>query len=258
MTPFPENEFIDFFQKAPIALHWLSGTGHILWANDVELETMGYTAEEYIGHSIAEFCPDETEQLQDVFGKLSRGENIKNASFKFRTKHNKSIYLTVDSNVSWNSDVENSEMAAQHVFNQGTTQQGNDESPKRFKTNKYRVLVVDDSVICQKVLVKALNVVGIDTDTASNGKEACEKLSTEPCIYDAVLMDLRMPIMDGITATRVCKGYKHLANVPIIIVTAEFGEEIKEAAMNAHATSFINKPANMQELRQLLFKLLAE
>lgn len=49
-----EVELVDFFQKAPIALHWLSGTGHVIWANDIEMQTLGYTADEYIGHSITE------------------------------------------------------------------------------------------------------------------------------------------------------------------------------------------------------------
>jgi hypothetical protein len=48
------SEFVDFFQKAPIALHWLSGTGHVLWANDTEIESLGYSRDEYIGHSITE------------------------------------------------------------------------------------------------------------------------------------------------------------------------------------------------------------
>jgi PAS domain-containing protein len=71
----PTYQLIDFFQKAPIALHWLSsnknviyfkflflhlynyfisGTGDIIWANETELKILGYTAEEYIGHSIKE------------------------------------------------------------------------------------------------------------------------------------------------------------------------------------------------------------
>jgi hypothetical protein len=58
------KEFIDFFQKAPIALHWLSGTGHVLWANDHELESLGYPAEDYIGHSITEVCY----MLYDILG----------------------------------------------------------------------------------------------------------------------------------------------------------------------------------------------
>jgi transcriptional regulator with PAS, ATPase and Fis domain len=48
------NEFVDFFHNAPIALHWLSGTGHIIWANKTEMNALGYEAHEYIGHHIME------------------------------------------------------------------------------------------------------------------------------------------------------------------------------------------------------------
>jgi len=47
-----DAELIDFFQNAPIALHWLSGEGIVLWANQTELDVLGYTAEEYIGQPI--------------------------------------------------------------------------------------------------------------------------------------------------------------------------------------------------------------
>ena len=45
------QELMDFLNKAPIAMHWLSGTGHVLWANETELNVLGYTAEEYIGQA---------------------------------------------------------------------------------------------------------------------------------------------------------------------------------------------------------------
>ena len=48
-----DAELIDFFQNAPIAMHWLSGTGHVMWANQTELDVLGYTAEEYIGRNAA-------------------------------------------------------------------------------------------------------------------------------------------------------------------------------------------------------------
>ena len=98
------EELLDFFQNAPIALHWLSGTGHILWANRAELESLGYTKEEYIGHHIMEFCPDEELALNKVFADLSSGKTIRDAPFKFRTKSGELRYLIVDSNVNWNAD----------------------------------------------------------------------------------------------------------------------------------------------------------
>ena len=131
------SELIDFFQKAPIALHWLSGTGTVLWANDTELESLGYSAEEYIGHSITEFLqPGEEAHLQEVFGNLACGKivdhlttisihglpilmititlcllhcgvigkTVHDAPFRFRAKNGDIKYLVVDSNVNFNED----------------------------------------------------------------------------------------------------------------------------------------------------------
>ena len=98
-------ELIDFFQHAPIALHWLSGTGVILWANDTELKSLGFTAEEYIGQSITKFLmPGEEEHLQEVFGNLMAGRTIHDAPFRFRAKNGDVKYLIVDSNVNFNED----------------------------------------------------------------------------------------------------------------------------------------------------------
>ena len=57
-----------------------------------------------------------------------------------------------------------------------------------------RILVVDDSPMCQRVLIRILTNDGYDVDTANNGLEAVEKLSIEPCIYVACLMDLRLDL----------------------------------------------------------------
>ena len=51
-----DNEFVEFFQNAPIALHWLNNKGIIMWANKAELDMLGYSANEYIGHSMEEVC----------------------------------------------------------------------------------------------------------------------------------------------------------------------------------------------------------
>jgi hypothetical protein len=52
-----EKELLDFLNKAPIAMHWLSGTGHVLWANETEMNVLGYTPEEYIGQVILDSLP---------------------------------------------------------------------------------------------------------------------------------------------------------------------------------------------------------
>lgn len=66
-----------------------------------------------------------------------------------------------------------------------------------------------------------------------------------------------MPIMDGISATKICKQKRHLANIPIIIVTAEVGDDIRVAATDAGAAYFINKPARMNEINDVLCRALS-
>ena len=113
---------------------------------------------------------------------------------------------------------------------------------------KQRILVVDDSRICQKVAGKVLSGMEFVIDYASNGLEACVKLSEKPLRYDAVLMDLRMPVMDGITAIRKCRTELGLTKLPIIALTAEVGASIKEEAIKAGASWFLTKPAKVLEL----------
>jgi len=99
-----EKELIDFLNKAPIAMHWLSGTGHVLWANETEMNVLGYTAEEYIGQPIMNFCPDERELVLEIFKTLGSGNTIKDVPVRFRKKNGEIVDLLIDSNVNWNTD----------------------------------------------------------------------------------------------------------------------------------------------------------
>ena len=105
-----------------------------------------------------------------------------------------------------------------------------------------RILVVDDSDMCKRMLCKALEQVGYATDSANNGKEALKLLSITPCIFDAVIMDVVMPIMNGITAIREIRQNLKLTNIPIVILTASVSDEIRSEAMAAGASDFVLKP----------------
>jgi PAS domain S-box-containing protein len=99
-----EAELVDFFQNAPIALHWLTGEGKVMWANQTELNVLGYTAEEYIGQPIMKFCPDEEELVLEIFKQLGSGNAIRDVPVRFRTKDGKMVHLLIDSNVRYESD----------------------------------------------------------------------------------------------------------------------------------------------------------
>ena len=104
-TPSSEGEELkDFFNKAPIALHWLSSNGKVLWANDRELEVLGYSREEYIGADIMDFCPDSSEDVLEIFKQLGSGNTIHDVPVRFRTKAGKIQDLLVDSNVNYKPD----------------------------------------------------------------------------------------------------------------------------------------------------------
>jgi PAS domain S-box-containing protein len=96
-----DSELVDFFQNAPIALHWLSGDGIVLWANQRELDVLGYTAEEYIGQPIMKFCPDEEELVLEIFKQLGSGNTIKDVPVRFRAKDGHIVDLLIDSNVKY-------------------------------------------------------------------------------------------------------------------------------------------------------------
>ncbi len=99
-----DAELIDFFQNAPIAMHWLNGDGTILWANQTELNVLGYTPEEYIGQQIMNFCPDEKDLVLEIFKQLGGGKTIKDVPVRFRTKGGKIVHLLIDSNVAYKKD----------------------------------------------------------------------------------------------------------------------------------------------------------
>lgn len=99
-----DAELIDFFQNAPIAMHWLNGNGIVLWANQTELNVLGYTAEEYIGQPIMKFCPDEEELVLEIFKQLGSGNAIADVPVRFRTKDGRIVHLLIDSNVAYNKD----------------------------------------------------------------------------------------------------------------------------------------------------------
>mmetsp|Transcript_7269 Transcript_7269/g.14808 ORF Transcript_7269/g.14808 Transcript_7269/m.14808 type:complete len:730 (-) Transcript_7269:525-2714(-) len=97
-----EAEFQDFFDNAPIAMHWLGGTGNVIWANKMEMNVLGYTPEEYIGQPITKFCPDEEELVLKIFHNLGTGNSIHDVPVRFRKKDGRIQHLLIDSNVNWN------------------------------------------------------------------------------------------------------------------------------------------------------------
>jgi CheY-like chemotaxis protein len=104
-----------------------------------------------------------------------------------------------------------------------------------------RVLLAEDNEINAEIAKNLLEIKKCAVDIADNGAVAIETFTTTPVgYYDAILMDIRMPIMDGLEATKVIRAMKKAdsATVPIIAMTANaFQEDVKmslDSGMNAH------------------------
>lgn len=116
-----------------------------------------------------------------------------------------------------------------------------------------RILLAEDNEINQQVAVEILESAGFVVDVANNGKEALEMVRAKK--YDAVLMDIRMPEMDGFNAAKKIRGLDSDArNIPIIAMTAQTMKEDREKALAAGMNHHIAKPIDPNELYRVLAK----
>jgi two-component system sensor histidine kinase/response regulator len=117
-----------------------------------------------------------------------------------------------------------------------------------------RVLVVDDNAFNREVASDFLLGVGMQVDTAVDGVDALAQLARAN--YDAVLMDIHMPRMDGLTATREIRRHAHWVSLPIIALTAQARTEDRRASTAAGMNAHLTKPIDESALHEALLRVL--
>jgi PAS domain S-box-containing protein len=122
-----------------------------------------------------------------------------------------------------------------------------------------KVLIVDDIQSNRLLLNEILSIYGLAVLEATNGKEAINTIRSQS--PDIVLMDLRMPVMDGYEAIKILKGDSRLKNIPIIVLTASAmktnEEEIKKIGSDSYLRKPISRPELLAELKKYLkFKII--
>ncbi len=123
------------------------------------------------------------------------------------------------------------------------------ESSKRLKEKK--ILVVDDDMRNVFSLTAALEQQGAEISVARNGQEAIDKLKEDPD-QDAVLMDIMMPVMDGLEAIEKIRDDLGFGDLPIIALTAKAMKNDREECLSAGANDYMAKPVNIEKLIGLL------
>jgi CheY-like chemotaxis protein len=118
-----------------------------------------------------------------------------------------------------------------------------------------KVLVVEDNPVNQMVAKRFLAKWGAQVSIAENGLEALQKLEAEP--FSVVLMDIQMPVMDGLTCSKRIRSHSNEAiqRTPIIALTGDHEEATLEAVMGAGLNAHLTKPINPLKLSRALSEL---
>jgi signal transduction histidine kinase/ActR/RegA family two-component response regulator len=134
------------------------------------------------------------------------------------------------------------------------------EAPLEFRASTTaapaRILVVEDNQVNQKVVTAVLRKRGYAIEVANDGMEALSKLESG-CDYNLVLMDVQMPVLDGLEATRMIRKNPRWNNLPIVAMTAHAMNGDKERCLESGMNGYISKPVHPAHLLSVIDEYLA-
>lgn len=120
------------------------------------------------------------------------------------------------------------------------------------------LLLVEDIEINQEILINLLEETGVEIDVASDGMAAIHKYSAAPEYYDLILMDVQMPVLDGISATKKIRSlpFKSAGSIPIIAMTANAFKEDEQGCIKAGMNAHLAKPIEWEKVLAMLARYL--
>jgi PAS domain S-box-containing protein len=134
----------------------------------------------------------------------------------------------------------------------GAAQASTDSFERLGTIRGARILLVEDNELNQEVAIELLRDAGFVVELAVNGRVALEMVGAAP--YDLVLMDVQMPVMDGVTATREIRKEERLSGLPVVAMTADAMLSDRNRCMAAGMNDHVAKPIEPEELWQALLK----
>ncbi len=119
-----------------------------------------------------------------------------------------------------------------------------------------RILLAEDNPVNQKLARLVLAKAGLEVDVANNGRQAVDRFTADPERYTLILMDIQMPVMDGIEATKSIRA-KGFTRVPIVAMTARAMDGDRESCLEAGMNDYITKPIRKERVLEVFEKLAA-
>ena len=181
-----EKDLADFFHNATMGLHWVGPDGIVVRVNKAELDLLGYTADEYVGHHIAEFHVDR-HVIDDILQRLSAGEKLYNYPARMRCKHGSVKHVLIDSSVLW----EDGKFVHTRCFTRDVTEQRAAEELLRRQTTRLRLLWEAAGVLLtaenpdsmlRALIAKIGAHIGVDTYFNFTVNDAGDALQLASCV----------------------------------------------------------------------------
>jgi two-component system, chemotaxis family, chemotaxis protein CheY len=125
--------------------------------------------------------------------------------------------------------------------------------------NKVRALIIDDSSVMRKMMVRSLRQAGVDLGEVREAKNGVEALAAVTAsVVDLILCDIYMPVMDGIEFLRQLQNVPNAKGVPVVVISAESRELHVVEALSIGARGYIRKPFTTEQVKQQVLPLLAD
>jgi diguanylate cyclase (GGDEF)-like protein/PAS domain S-box-containing protein len=233
-------------ESSPDAVYWFDDAMRIVYANGAASRTLGYSQAELLRMTAADIDPTDAAAGVGHSGPVARITTVH--------RHKDGRLIPVDLTATQIVIGEGRYVAAtvRDISSRRQTEASIENSEPGAGIAPVRVLVVEDNRLNQRVACATLERLGITVELANNGREAVEAMRRGPDRFDAILMDMQMPEMDGLEATTVIrKEFPHRA-VPIIAATANTQRSERAACLAAGMNDFVSKPIDPRRLQSTL------
>ncbi|WP_435659191.1 response regulator, partial [Helicobacter rodentium] len=130
--------------------------------------------------------------------------------------------------------------------------QENETKKEKSSPSDYQVLIVDDSMTDRAIMRKSLKPLGVTLTEATNGAEALDIIKNGDKHFDAILIDIEMPKMDGYTLAAEIRKYAKFKNLPLVAVTSRTSKTDRMRGVESGMTEYITKPYSPEYLMNVV------